>query len=128
MVTYADAGGNLRVTRAVENVSSGYARREQRAANNLIPIKAESGLNQEARGCEPAVLKIGAGLGVVCGGGAAASKELGITSFREAGGICWRTVAVSGNWRPLKELIIGEAVEICAEYQIVAAMPLARDV
>ena len=64
IVDEADAGGEFGVAGAVEDVGSGEARREGGVADDLVPVEANAGGDQQAIGDEPAIFGIGADFGV----------------------------------------------------------------
>src|ERR1019366_3061304 len=75
IVDKTDSCGKLGIARVVEDVVSSEAWREERSADDFIPIEAEAGFDQQTIADQPAVLGVGAGLEVVSGGRQTSGKS-----------------------------------------------------
>src|SRR5208282_4190 len=68
IVDQTDSCGKLGVARVVEDVGSCEARREERSADDFVPVEADAGFDEQTIGDQPAVLGVGGGLEVVSRG------------------------------------------------------------
>ncbi len=75
IVDQTDACGKLGIARVVEDVGSSEAWREERSADDFIPIKAKAGFDKQTIVDQPAVLGVGTGLEVVSRGGQTSGKS-----------------------------------------------------
>ena len=62
-----ESGGELGGPAAVKDPRSGEAGREERAADELVPVVAKSGFKENTLGEEPAILAVSAEFSVVLG-------------------------------------------------------------
>src|ERR1019366_5839477 len=136
IVDQTDSCGKLGVARVVENVGSGEARREERSADDFIPIETDAGLDEQTIADQPPVFGIGTGLEVVSGGrrtsgksGIARTRRIQRRHVREAG------IRSSGRILPLAQKryglagelgVVDKTVEVRSEFEIVTAMPVMR--
>src|SRR5580700_7759808 len=130
----------LGIAFVIEDVSSGQARGEERRSNDFIPIETHAGLDEQTIGDEPAILGVGTGFVVVNRGVVAAGENrIARTSWRGHDG---KSVRIGGTGlgrlprrrldlqkrdRLAQELrVVDQTVEVGAQLDIVAAIPLTR--
>ena len=92
-------------------------RGKERTPHDLIPVEAQARLNQQSRRPQPAILKVRASFDIVQG------KGRGERKYSAAKGSVFPQIA---HRRERQAFIIGDAVQIQAELQIVLPRPLPR--
>ena len=133
-VDEADAGGELGVSRVVEDVGSGEARSDFVVVDEIVPIKANARLDEEAVGEAPAIFGIGADFGVVflvqgrgSEGGVTGAGETAVGGSGEAEiGRGERIVAAEeSDGAAGKIRVVDNVIEIDSDLEVMAAVPLA---
>ena len=127
----ANPGGQFCVALLVENISPRQPRRQHWMTNDFIPVEAQAGLQQQTFSQGPAILTVAADFDIV---------QFTLRTNRKSRiartrGRCRKTVW-RGIWRhadpqeghrvSLNPRIIGEAVEIDADLELMPSVPLAR--
>ena len=103
-------------------------------ADDFVPVEAEAGFDQQAVRDAPAIFGVDADFGVVLlmrrsggEGGVASAGERRVLGGVEAGFACRQRRLGGGekrNWLARELSIVGDAVEIDSDFEIVTAVPL----
>ena len=93
-------------------------RRKERTPDDLVPVKAQTGLDEQARVSKPAVLKISAGLEVMARERSLAGKGAVPQQRPVLAQIIYR--------RTRNAFVEADVVEIDARFEIMASVPMAR--